>query len=66
MSAHSITRCAACGAPLVRGRRVRVDVMAERVNRVGDSHFRMESTRTICPRCAQAVETLLRRLGECA
>ena len=43
---------------------MRVDVMAERVNRVGDSHFRMESTRTICPRCAAAVEELLTRLGE--
>lgn len=64
MSAHAITRCMACGAPLERGRRMRVDVMAERIDRTGRSYFRMESTRTVCPRCAQAVETLFRRLGE--
>lgn len=54
----------ACGVPLEVGRRMRVDVMAERIDRAGRSHFRMDSTRTVCPRCAQAVETLLRRLGE--
>ncbi len=64
MSAHAITRCMACGAPLEVGRRMRVDMMAERVRRDGQSCFRMESTHTVCPRCAQAVETLLRRLGE--
>lgn len=64
MSAHAITRCAACGALLERGRRMRVDVLAERVQRTGGSHFRMESTNTVCPTCAQAVTTLLRRLGE--
>lgn len=64
MSAHAITRCAACGAPLEMGRRVRVDVMAERIDRAGRSYFRMESTSTVCPRCAQAVATLLMRLGE--
>lgn len=64
MSAHTITRCMACGAPLERGMRMRVDMMAERVRRDGRSYFRMESTRTVCPMCAQAVETLLRRLGE--
>ena len=64
MSAHAITRCMACGVPLERGGRMRVDVMAERIDRTGRSYFRMDSTRTVCPRCAQAVETLLRRLGE--
>ena len=64
MSAHAITRCMTCGAPLDMGRRMRVDVMAERIDRTGRPCFRMESTHTVCPRCAQAVATLLRRLGE--
>ena len=59
MSAHEILTCAACGAP-------RVDMMSERTDRNGHTHFRMNSTRTVCPRCAEAVETLMRRLGEVA
>lgn len=63
MAAHEILSCRACGRPMERGRRMRVDLMAERTTRNGDAHFRMETSRIVCPTCAWAVGELLRRMG---
>lgn len=63
MSGNYIDRCMACGRPLDRGGRMRVDLMAERL-REGSSSFRMQGTWTVCPTCHGAVLELLRRLRE--